>query len=367
MLELVGVRHEYDGRVVLQLERFAVPPGTAIAVVGPNGSGKSTLLRLLALLERPTQGRVLLDGAVVTASRAARRRVTLVEQRPILFRATARENIEFGLQVRGVGRAEVNRRVENVAARLGITPLLGRRRHELSDGEVQRLAVARALAVARHRLFGRPRPVRLAGANPIPGRGDGLDPPAPRGRRRPRHGRRGGGAHRRGHRRGGARAGARARQSGCVFVQGERRARVLTMPISYLTRIVEFTATHRIQRADWSADRNAAEFGKAATDHPHHYQVRVTIRGPLEPERKGVVNLGELDRVLRDEITARLDGKVINDAIPEFAAGGRLATGEALAVYLWERIAPRVPSGAALHAVRVQEGPHVYSEYFGEA
>jgi len=147
MLELVGVRHEYDGRVVLQLERFAVPPGTAIAVVGPNGSGKSTLLRLLALLERPTQGRVLLDGAVVTASRAARRRVTLVEQRPILFRATARENIEFGLQVRGVGRTEVNRRVENVAARLGITPLLGRRRHELSDGEVQRLAVARALAV----------------------------------------------------------------------------------------------------------------------------------------------------------------------------------------------------------------------------
>src|SRR3989440_7109555 len=147
MLELVGVRHEYTGRVVLRLGRFSVPPGTAIAVVGPNGSGKSTLLRLLALLERPTQGRVLLDGAVVTASRAARRRVTLVEQRPILFRATARENIEFGLQVRGVGRAEVNRRVENVAARLGITPLLGRGRHELSDGEVQRLAVARALAV----------------------------------------------------------------------------------------------------------------------------------------------------------------------------------------------------------------------------
>src|SRR5213082_1410918 len=147
MLELVGVRHEYDGRVVLDLERFAVAPGAAVAVVGANGSGKSTLLRLLALLERPTQGRVLLDGAVVTASRAARRRVTLVEQRPILFRATARENIEFGLQVRGVGRAEVNRRVENVAARLGITPLLGRRRHELSDGEVQRVAVARALAV----------------------------------------------------------------------------------------------------------------------------------------------------------------------------------------------------------------------------
>jgi len=147
MLELMDVRHEYDGRVVLHLERFAVPPGAAIAVVGPNGSGKSTLLRLLALLERPTHGRVLLDGAVATAGGAARRRVTLVEQRPILFRATVRENLEFGLQVRGIRRAEVNRRVENVAARLGITPLLGRRRHELSDGEVQRVAVARALAL----------------------------------------------------------------------------------------------------------------------------------------------------------------------------------------------------------------------------
>src|SRR5438105_36562 len=147
MLELMDVRHEYDGRVVLRLERFAIPPGAAIAVVGPNGSGKSTLLRLLALLERPTHGRVLLDGAVVTAGGAARRRVTLVEQRPILFRATVRENLEFGLQVRGIRRAEVNRRVENVAARLGIRPLLGRRRHELSDGEVQRVAVARALAL----------------------------------------------------------------------------------------------------------------------------------------------------------------------------------------------------------------------------
>src|SRR5205823_2874194 len=135
------------GRVVLDLERFAVAPGAAVAVVGPNGSGKSTLLRLLALLERPTAGQVLLDGTVVTPGGAARRHVTLVEQRPILFRATVRENLEFGLQVRGIRRAEVNRRIENVAGRLAITPLLGRRRHELSDGEVQRVAVARALAV----------------------------------------------------------------------------------------------------------------------------------------------------------------------------------------------------------------------------
>jgi tungstate transport system ATP-binding protein len=146
MLELVGVVHRYDGRVVLDLERFEVPAGAAIAIVGPNGSGKSTLLRLLALLERPTQGEVRLDGAVVTGS-AARRRVTLVEQRPVLFHGTVRENLEFGLQVRGTRRTVMDSVIDRVAGTLGITTLLGRRRHELSDGEVQRVAVARALAV----------------------------------------------------------------------------------------------------------------------------------------------------------------------------------------------------------------------------
>src|SRR5213592_4076801 len=146
MLELVAVRHRYDGRVVLDIERFTVAPGSGVAIVGPNGSGKSTLLRLLALLERPSEGEVRLDGVAV-AGAGPRRRITLVEQRPVLLRGTVRENLEFGLQVRGIRRTEVNRRVDTVAGRLGITPLLHRRRHELSDGEVQRVAVARALAV----------------------------------------------------------------------------------------------------------------------------------------------------------------------------------------------------------------------------
>jgi 6-pyruvoyltetrahydropterin/6-carboxytetrahydropterin synthase len=138
------------------------------------------------------------------------------------------------------------------------------------------------------------------------------------------------------------------------------------MPISYLTRIVEFTATHRIRRADWSAQRNAAEFGKAAADHGHRYQCRVTVKAPLAAEQGGVMSLGGLDALLAEEITQRLDGKSINNTVPEFADGRRLATGEALAVYLWQRVAPRLPAGVTLHAIRVQEGPHLYSEYFGE-
>ena len=139
------------------------------------------------------------------------------------------------------------------------------------------------------------------------------------------------------------------------------------MATVFLTRIVEFDASHRIARADWTADENARKFGKAAQDHAHHYQVRVTVKGPLAAGDGGVVNLQALDALLDQEITARFAGRNINQDLPEFAAGGRLATGEALAVYVWERIAAGLPSGVTLHAVRVQEGPHLYSEYFGDA
>jgi tungstate transport system ATP-binding protein len=147
MVELRDVRHRYAGRTVLELDRFQVPRGAAVAVVGPNGSGKSTLLRLLALLERPTTGEVWLDGRPVRPSAETRRRVTLVEQRPILFRGTVRANLEFGLSARGVGRRARAERIAVAAEGLGITSLLPRRRRELSEGEIQRVAIARALAL----------------------------------------------------------------------------------------------------------------------------------------------------------------------------------------------------------------------------
>jgi 6-pyruvoyltetrahydropterin/6-carboxytetrahydropterin synthase len=139
------------------------------------------------------------------------------------------------------------------------------------------------------------------------------------------------------------------------------------VPTSYLTRVVEFTATHRIRRPDWTPELNVREFGKAADDHPHRYQVRVTVRGRLEGRERGVVSLNALDRLLSEEVSGRFDGRHINDDIPDFGDGGLLPTGEALAVYFWGRLAPRMPPGVELHAVRVQEGAHLYSEYFGES
>ncbi|HJS44284.1 MAG TPA: ATP-binding cassette domain-containing protein [Gemmatimonadales bacterium] len=149
MVELRYVRHRYDGRVVLDFEQFALSKTGIVGLVGHNGAGKSTLLRMLALLEAPTEGFVLWEGnAVKPRQRAAlRRRVTLVEQRPVLFRGTVRENLEYGLRARDIRHAAAHGMVGDVVDRLGLSSLLNRRRHELSDGEVQRVAVARALVL----------------------------------------------------------------------------------------------------------------------------------------------------------------------------------------------------------------------------
>lgn len=130
------------------------------------------------------------------------------------------------------------------------------------------------------------------------------------------------------------------------------------MPTAYLTRIVEFTATHRFP------DR--PEFTGATGDHSHRYRCVVTVKGGFDPTRGGVMSLKALDALLRREVVERFDGRHINDDIAPFAGGTWLATGEAVAVYLWERIVGGLPAGVALHRVRIEEGAHLYSEYCGE-
>ncbi len=131
------------------------------------------------------------------------------------------------------------------------------------------------------------------------------------------------------------------------------------MPTSYLTRVVEFTATHRFP--------DVPEFSGARDDHSHRYRCAVTIKGHFDPTRGGVMSLKTLDALLQREVVARFDGRHINKDIATFAAGTWVATGEAMALYLWERIGAGLPLGVALHRVRVEEGPHLYSEYYGEA
>jgi len=131
------------------------------------------------------------------------------------------------------------------------------------------------------------------------------------------------------------------------------------MPTAYLTRIVEFTATHRFP--------DTPEFAGATDDHSHRYKCAVTVKGAFDPARTGVMSLQALKSLLQREIVARFDGRHLNTDIAAFGTGKSLATGEALAVYVWERLAGELPAGVALHCVRIEESPHLYSEYRGEA
>ena len=141
------------------------------------------------------------------------------------------------------------------------------------------------------------------------------------------------------------------------------------MPIATLTRVVQFSAAHRYFRPEWSAERNAEAFGACAREHGHGhtYQCAVTVRGVADAVTGMVVDLGLLDRVLREEILERFDHRHLNLDVPQFAYGRTVPTGEMLCVDIWTRVAPRLPAGCVLARVRVQEEPTLYAEYRGES
>jgi ABC-type sugar transport system ATPase subunit len=114
--------------------------------VGPSGSGKSTLLRLIAGLELPTSGRITIGGRDVTTVPPQERDLAMVFQSYALYpHKTVRENLGFGLRVRGVAAADIDVRVRRVAASLQIEDLLDRRPAQLSGGQRQRVALGRAI------------------------------------------------------------------------------------------------------------------------------------------------------------------------------------------------------------------------------
>ena len=150
LYRLNAVRQIYDGRTVLSIPALDVQPGEILAVVGPSGAGKSTLLRLLALLETPIEGQLglVLNGHEInrlTAPIEDRRQVVMVFQRPVLLSRSVRANVAYGLRVRGQRDCSVQ--VDAALERVSLTHLADTSAGTLSGGEVQRVAVARALVV----------------------------------------------------------------------------------------------------------------------------------------------------------------------------------------------------------------------------
>ncbi len=148
LYEISGLAYSYTGRKVLDLEELHIDRNRVTAVVGPNGSGKSTLFDLLSFLRKPDKGSILFRGKPTAGMNAAllRRQVGYVQQKPYLMKMSVRDNIGLGLKFRGAARAAINTAVDDVADELGLGALLNRDAGALSGGEVQKVALARALA-----------------------------------------------------------------------------------------------------------------------------------------------------------------------------------------------------------------------------
>jgi len=154
-IELKGITKTFGSHAALKNLDLEIADGEFFVLLGQTGAGKTTTLRLIAGLEKPTAGKILIDGEDVADWGAAERDVALVLQQYSLYpRYTVRENLEFPLKsrIRRVEPAEIAERVARVARTLRIEHLLDRKTDRLSGGEMQRVSIGRAI-VRKPRVF----------------------------------------------------------------------------------------------------------------------------------------------------------------------------------------------------------------------
>lgn len=155
MIQLENVSREYgDGKVVYALDHVSlrIGPGERAAVMGPSGSGKSTLLNLVCGLDEPTSGEVRIDGTNIASldddrrTRLRREKIGMVFQTfNLLATLTALENVALPLRLNGASKKEANSRAKTMLEKVGLGARTMHRPDEMSGGERQRIAIARAL------------------------------------------------------------------------------------------------------------------------------------------------------------------------------------------------------------------------------
>ena len=157
MIEVENLRKVFGTKesetVVLDDVTFGVDGGEVLAVVGPSGAGKSTLAQCLNLLQRPTSGKVIVNGDDLAnldsaALRNARRRIgTVFQSSSLLSRRTAAQNVALPLEYLGATKASTKARVDELLDRVGMSDKADKYPHQLSGGQRQRVGIARALAL----------------------------------------------------------------------------------------------------------------------------------------------------------------------------------------------------------------------------
>jgi len=157
MVSMEDVHKAFGEKQVLRGLDVDVAPGEILAIVGPSGAGKTTALRILDLLDAPDRGRIRFHGRELEAKSpeglSQRRRMAMIIQNPVAFRASVFENVAFGLWLRGIDEAEIRGRVYAALEFVGLLEMANERADRLSGGEQQRIAFARASVVVPEVLF----------------------------------------------------------------------------------------------------------------------------------------------------------------------------------------------------------------------
>lgn len=146
-VEMRQINKTFDGFQASKDVNFGVERGHLAALLGPSGSGKTTILRMIAGLDRPDSGDIMINGSRVNDIPGSKRGIGFVFQNYALFRyMTVVDNIAFGLEVQKKSKAEIKNRVEELLELVSMQELGKRYPHQLSGGQRQRVAFARALA-----------------------------------------------------------------------------------------------------------------------------------------------------------------------------------------------------------------------------
>ena len=135
----------------------------------------------------------------------------------------------------------------------------------------------------------------------------------------------------------------------------------------YITRMVEFSAAHRLYREDWSPEKNQEVFGACANPygHGHNYELEVTVKGTADPETGMVVHFQRLKSMLNELVVAPLDHRHLNHDVPFLK--GKLPTSEALLLTLWAEITQAASKEAwSLFRLRLKSTGRNWAEYYGE-
>ncbi|UCH38311.1 MAG: phosphate ABC transporter ATP-binding protein [Candidatus Bathyarchaeota archaeon] len=151
-LEVNNLSKRYDDSWALHHINLHIKKGEVFGLIGPSGAGKTTLLRLIATLEKPTEGTIRFDGIRLHGfsekeALKMKRRMGIVFQNPVAFKRSVYENVAYGLRIRDVAKDSIDKRVKAALQLVGLSEFKQRKATTLSGGEVQRLALIRTTVI----------------------------------------------------------------------------------------------------------------------------------------------------------------------------------------------------------------------------